>query len=759
MPVRIKNRALVFQKQDELDKEWDDLRQILVSLVLAGSGKLTKLVVSDAGKKKKKLIIRLPSPFKPELSAWCESDVMMIRSILTQAEVVGIENLGRWDTVSACLPDMSIHAAISLIPGPTRKAQFISLGSNPVFVRNNANELYSEVNRLFASSDFGTIERGCAASSDFGLPIHQYAGGSSTSWRYSSKGINKWPMFYIRINTRIMPQRIDDDGYDPFPETDKSVQRIMEVLSAMITEFLKQHNLRPRSTKRKRQQVNETLHSAGSGEEPRRSRSSSTRQAGFISRREPELVPSSSTEEALDGQLKLPSLKRSPLVSADSGVWSKIKSSKELSFDNILQTKRSGLGPPRPDQTQYTPPPPPPTEPAEAAEDDVSNDSIISSIDPYTKQRILINSRTGCTMNPQCWSGGGEGRPLTTGSLRNGRRLSVSRRPTSANSAGQNMWVESLLRKWENPVFQRSERPISSAGRPESRDSLIGGGCNNHYCASTVFGMGASHFAIAESRLSRKGLQTAHVIGQVDRKFILASVGSEGREWNDHGPSLVLVDQHAADERCRVEQLYETLFMTDDSRSVQTTQIGSIRFEIGCSETKPFTKYRDLFESWGISYTVGCVGGAGRGQSTLIDVQTLPTLIAERCRTDPSLLIDLLRQQVWKWDDNGIGSLPREREVADGHDGGGWVEKTKGCPQGIMDLINSRACRSAIMFNDELNVAECQGLVSRLASCRFPFQCAHGRPSMVPLLEFRGHDDVGRDTPEDFMKAFKKQYQ
>jgi DNA mismatch repair protein MLH3 len=49
-------------------------------------------------------------------------------------------------------------------------------------------------------------------------------------------------------------------------------------------------------------------------------------------------------------------------------------------------------------------------------------------------------------------------------------------------------------------------------------------------------------------------------------------------------------------------------------------------------------------------------------------------------------------------------------------------------------MLNSRACRSAIMFNDELSKEQCQTLVSNLASCKFPFQCAHGRPSLVPLV-------------------------
>ena len=42
------------------------------------------------------------------------------------------------------------------------------------------------------------------------------------------------------------------------------------------------------------------------------------------------------------------------------------------------------------------------------------------------------------------------------------------------------------------------------------------------------------------------------------------------------------------------------------------------------------------------------------------------------------------------------------------------------------------------MFNDHMTTKECQGLMNRLSDCAFPFQCAHGRPSMVPLVELGG---------------------
>lgn len=39
------------------------------------------------------------------------------------------------------------------------------------------------------------------------------------------------------------------------------------------------------------------------------------------------------------------------------------------------------------------------------------------------------------------------------------------------------------------------------------------------------------------------------------------------------------------------------------------------------------------------------------------------------------------------------------------------------------------------MFNDLLSNEECVELISRLSQCAFPFQCAHGRPSMAPLVD------------------------
>lgn len=65
------------------------------------------------------------------------------------------------------------------------------------------------------------------------------------------------------------------------------------------------------------------------------------------------------------------------------------------------------------------------------------------------------------------------------------------------------------------------------------------------------------------------------------------------------------------------------------------------------------------------------------------------------------------------------------------------------------------------MFNDPLTVQQCSDLVRRLAACVFPFQCAHGRPSMIPLVHL-GEDSslgLGIAGPEgngDLLAALKR---
>ena len=58
-------------------------------------------------------------------------------------------------------------------------------------------------------------------------------------------------------------------------------------------------------------------------------------------------------------------------------------------------------------------------------------------------------------------------------------------------------------------------------------------------------------------------------------------------------------------------------------------------------------------------------------------------------------------------------------------------------PPIVTRLLESRACRGAIMFGDKVSLCDASSLISQLSHCRLPFQCAHGRPSVQVLSAFR----------------------
>ena len=56
-------------------------------------------------------------------------------------------------------------------------------------------------------------------------------------------------------------------------------------------------------------------------------------------------------------------------------------------------------------------------------------------------------------------------------------------------------------------------------------------------------------------------------------------------------------------------------------------------------------------------------------------------------------------------------------------------------PPRLPALLASKACRSAVMFGDELSSEQSAALVSKLQKTRRFDICAHGRPTLAPLLD------------------------
>lgn len=424
-----------------------------------------------------------------------------------------------------------------------------------------------------------------------------------------------------------------------------------------------------------------------------------------------------------------------------------------------------------------------------------------------TQAEILINARTGQVIRglseePRSDAGSCSQRMLNFNAVAMQEGYSrTSSAPFGAFETGS--WVTDFLKTWKNPVFGFSEKkgsylPDDDVGASHTlfSDQRISDLDTPNSITNSL--------TLISAILSKKALRDAHVIAQVDRKFILIRMRLYIRkELRDNGGSvteqvLVLVDQHAADERVRIEGLLSDLCTEPRLREnitfpcvhpvsrVETTVLArSIVFEIQEQEYNLFTIHAAHFADWGILYNVHTPDAEDASKTSpgyKLAIKTLPAGIAERCRMDSKILINLMRREVWKLWDSGnkkynfsetsptpsrITNTELSAELGNDH----WHSKITNCPQGILDLLNSRSCRSAIMFNDELSPEECVILIRRLASCIFPFQCAHGRPSMIPVIKLgptlahydkigvraMGHRDFGggRLTDRNFSQAWK----
>ncbi|KAI7883938.1 hypothetical protein K492DRAFT_205130 [Lichtheimia hyalospora FSU 10163] len=234
-------------------------------------------------------------------------------------------------------------------------------------------------------------------------------------------------------------------------------------------------------------------------------------------------------------------------------------------------------------------------------------------------------------------------------------------------------------------------------------------------------------------RLHKDCLKDAEIFGQVDNKFIAIKVDR----------TLLMVDQHAADERVQLERMLWSL-----KDNVQVIQLEPpISIDLTEKECELSMKYKDHLQRWGIHLSMQQQQQQRRSSVETILfasphfatpnvsphfrqnqgalVTRLPHVIAERCLANHSLLGDMIREYI-HW-------LEKNQQHVNNQESESFIF-LRTCPPGMMQLMRSTACRGAIMFNDVLSQDQCCALIHALSQCRFPFQCVHGRPSMAPLV-------------------------
>ncbi|RMZ69411.1 hypothetical protein GMOD_00006214 [Pyrenophora seminiperda CCB06] len=815
LPVRVKQRSMASGQRAEHDRSWDKLKRDITRLLLSWHGELS-LRVRDSDN-------RLLSTFNsssPSSSAGQNREAVTPRpaqlsyllNILTQANYIAIDEWPSWVPASASTSTVSIKGAISLDPAPSKHLQFLSLGVRPLCPESGHNELFDQVNRIFSLSSFGAVEDDATIDQHEKIrrqPDKRFKQDGYTNRQLKArKHVDRYPMFHLRISMK--DPHTQQPSEDRFVGDEANLQHITEVLAAMLTEWLSVHHFRPRQPRKRRERPGTACALPANSDDSGAS-SSEARIPALIpishsttsQPTKPTISPTSVTSrkrKRLNDSISNKSSER--LRGQAFAEWSRIKSGKPDFFNGLPKSKGLAAGEPyngqdfdicashRMKADNFAPFKISPIAQGALSEhhdgligpmithaaDIREYDDTILWTDQCTQKTYVLNARTGCVM-PHVQTRPGTDPSASAFGTHSTMHKSIRlpSRPSTA-VARKTPWLDQVLDTWDNPVFKPTEKRIPRVDLNEDKFGL-GHRSSRHGCSRIDIDQACNEASTAgSSRLSKQGLNNAQVISQVDKKFILVKMQSLASEQEAKAGILVLIDQHAADERIQVEILFRELCTSLPQATTYKSQLGHsvsvvstmlekpMQFAISYQESKHFTTHAARFAAWGTLYDIleSSSSSGSEKDKHVLSVTVLPPAISQRCIVDPKVLITFLRSTVWKYAEEA--HLPPLSQYTSSSSEDDWVRRLATCPPGLIELVNSRACRSAIMFNDILGIGECTELVRKLADCVFPFMCAHGRPSMVPLVDLGTTGDAvdvlgGEQKADDkmsFVQAWQK---
>uniref|UniRef100_A0A4W4GUL2 MutL C-terminal dimerisation domain-containing protein n=1 Tax=Electrophorus electricus TaxID=8005 RepID=A0A4W4GUL2_ELEEL len=264
--------------------------------------------------------------------------------------------------------------------------------------------------------------------------------------------------------------------------------------------------------------------------------------------------------------------------------------------------------------------------------------------------------------------------------------------------------LSTLFSEWNNPVFVRPPQVAIDVTSSHAEGLAV-----------------KIHNILFPYRFTKDMIHSMKVIHQVDKKFLACLINT-----TDHseGNLLVLVDQHAAHERVRLEGLVTKSYEDDpDTAGKKRLCSSSVSPPLEISLTEEEMRLLRLYQPFlrGLAIEISFP----QTEEMHVLLERLPTCFIEKESTEQRRGRHTVIKSVAKVRHALLKTLTVRGSL----------------PLTVHNVLASQACHGAIKFNHVLSKEECCSLVASLSSCQLPFQCAHGRPSIVPLVDLLHLDD------------------
>jgi len=222
-------------------------------------------------------------------------------------------------------------------------------------------------------------------------------------------------------------------------------------------------------------------------------------------------------------------------------------------------------------------------------------------------------------------------------------------------------------------------------------------------------------FPMGILNIQRGLLKKAKFIAQIDKKFLLT----------EYDGNICLIDQHAADERIGLEKLEQAILsvvrgIIEKDTSVTLRKLGTIHpsniiqsrplegkymeLDITASQGLAIKAHEEVIRTWKFDFQLL--------DSNKVRVLSIPQFCGRKLASPQDFL-----QFVDELSDPSC-MLPILQSI----------------PLFVNRYLSSLACRYALMFGDLLSDEQSQDILDSLSQCEMPNVCAHGRPSIVSIL-------------------------